>query len=85
MRKLYFLVPGTGKKFACGGLFAELKTWELAKQVCPSEVVTYRQKETDNLFLDDVLKQENLDDIIFAISWGFDVPKLANKLKPYNI
>ncbi len=85
MRKLYFLVPGTGKKFACGGLFAELKTWELAKQVCPSEIVTYRQKETDNLFLDDVLKQENLDDIIFVISWGFDVPKLAKKLKPYNI
>jgi hypothetical protein len=85
MRKLYFLVPGTGKKFACGGLFAELKTFELAKQVCPAEVVTYRQKETDNLFLDDVLKQDDLDDKIFVISWGFDVPKLAKKLKFYNV
>ncbi|MDJ0600861.1 MAG: glycosyltransferase [Crocosphaera sp.] len=85
MRKLYFLVPGTGKKFACGGLFAELKTYDLAKQVCPCEVVTYRQKETEHLFLEDVLKQDNLEQIIFVISWGFDVPKLAKKLKPYNV
>ncbi|MDJ0662194.1 MAG: glycosyltransferase [Crocosphaera sp.] len=85
MRKLYFLVPGTGNKFACGGLFAELKTFELAKQVCPCEVVTYRQKEKDHLFLDDVLKKDNLGQIIFVISWGFDVPKLAKKLKPYNV
>lgn len=85
MRKLYFLVPGTGKKFACGGLFAELKAFELAKKVCSCEVVTYREKETDNLFLDNVLKQNNLDDVIFVISWGFDVPKLAKKLKSYNV
>ncbi|ACB53485.1 putative Glycosyl transferase, group 1 [Crocosphaera subtropica ATCC 51142] len=85
MRNLYFLVPGTGKKFACGGLFAELKTFELARKVCTSEIVTYRQKETDTLFLDDVLKQSNLDDVIFVISWGFDVPKLAQKLKSYNV
>ena len=85
MRKLYFLVPGTGKKFACGGLFAELKAFELAKQVVTSQVVTYRQKEKDHLYLDDVLKQNNLDDIIFVISWGFDVPKLAKKLQFYNV
>ncbi|MEA5532813.1 glycosyltransferase [Crocosphaera sp. XPORK-15E] len=85
MRKLYFLVPGTGKKFACGGLFAELKAFNLAKKVCSSAIVTYRQRETDNLFLDDILKKSNLDDVIFVISWGFDVPKLAAKLKPYNV
>ncbi|MDJ0510438.1 MAG: glycosyltransferase [Crocosphaera sp.] len=85
MRTLYFLVPGTTKKFACGGLFAELKTFELAKQVCPSQVVTYRQQESNHLFLDDILKQDNLDNMIFVISWGFDVPKLAKKLKGYNM
>ncbi|MBD3559711.1 glycosyltransferase family 1 protein, partial [Planktothrix sp. FACHB-1355] len=85
MRKLYFLLPGTGKKFACGGLWAELKTYNLAKQVCSAEVVTYRQREKDTLFLDDLLKEPNLDDVILAISWGFDVPKLAAKLKPYNV
>ncbi|MFB2924317.1 glycosyltransferase [Aerosakkonema funiforme] len=85
MRKLYFLLPGTGKKFACGGLWAELKTYNLAKQICNAEVVTYRQREKDTLFLDDLLKESNLDDVILAISWGFDVPKLAAKLKPYNV
>jgi len=84
MRKLYFLVPGTGGKFACGGLWAELKTLNLAKQICPADVVTYRQREKDTLFLDDIL-QQNLDDTIFVISWGFDVAKLATKLQPYNV
>jgi glycosyltransferase involved in cell wall biosynthesis len=85
MRKLYFLVPGTGGKFACGGLWAELKTLHLAQQVCEAEVVTYRQREKDTLFLDDLLKQNNLDNVIFVISWGFDVPKLANKLRSHQV
>ncbi|MEL4898164.1 glycosyltransferase [Crocosphaera sp. Alani8] len=85
MRKLYFLVPGTGKKFACGGLFAELKTFNLAKQVVACEVVTYRQREKEHLYLDDILKNSNLDDTIFVISWGFDVPKLAKQLQNYNV
>lgn len=85
MRKLYFLVPGTGGKFTCGGLWAELKTLNLAKQVCDADVVTYRQREKDKLFLDDLLKAKKLDNIIFVISWGFDVAKLATKLKDYNV
>lgn len=84
MRKLYFLVPGTGGKFACGGLWAELKTLNLAKQVCSADVVTYRQRETGTFFIDDLLK-EKLDNVIFVISWGFDVAKLAAKLKHYNV
>ncbi len=89
MRKFYFLLPGTDGKFACGGLWAELKTLNLVQQVCSAEVVTYRQREKDKLFLDDVLKQLNLDgaidDVIFVISWGFDIAKLAHKLKSYNV
>lgn len=85
MRKLYFLVPGTGGKFACGGLWAELKTLSLAQQVCNADIVTYRQREKDTLFLNDLLAEKNLDDVIFVISWGFDVAKLAAKLKPYNV
>lgn len=85
MRKLYFLVPGTGGKFACGGLWAELKALDLAQQVCSAEVVTYRQQEQDKLFLDDLLQQKKLDDAIFVISWGFDIPELATKLEPYNV
>ncbi len=85
MRKLYFLVPGTHGKFACGGLWAELKTVKLAQQICSADVVTYRQRETDQLFIDDLLAEKNLDDAIFVISWGFDVAKLAAKLKQHNV
>ncbi|MBW4527121.1 MAG: glycosyltransferase [Phormidium tanganyikae FI6-MK23] len=84
MRSLYFLLPGTGKRFACGGLWAELKAFELAKQICSAEVVTYRQREKDTLFLDDVLQQTDLSNIIFVMSWGFDVAKLAKRLKSHN-
>lgn len=85
MRKLYFLVPGTDGKFACGGLWAELKTVNLARQICSAEVVTYRQREVDKLFINDLLQEKNLDDVIFVISWGFDIAQLAKKLKQYNV
>lgn len=80
MRKLYFLLPGTGGKFACGGLWAELKTLRLAQQICSAEVVTYRQREKDTLFLDDLLQTPADDSAIFVLSWGFDVPKLIKKV-----
>ncbi|MBW4449998.1 MAG: glycosyltransferase [Spirirestis rafaelensis WJT71-NPBG6] len=85
MRKIYFLLPGTDGKFACGGLWVELNTIKLAQQFCHADVVTYRQREPGKLFLDDVLKEKNLDDVIFVLSWGFDVAKLARKLQPHNI
>lgn len=85
MRKLYFLLPGLGGKFACGGLWAELKTLKLAQAVCDAEVVTYKQREASTLFLDDVLQGQDLADSIFIISWGFDIPKLAKKLAGYNL
>lgn len=85
MRKLYFLLPGTTGKFACGGLWAELKTLKLAQQFCAAEVVTYRQEEKDTLFLADVMQQRALDDVIFVISWGFDVAQLAKRLQSHNV
>ncbi len=85
MRKLYFLLPGTDGKFACGGLWAELKTVHLVQQICSAEVVTYRQREQDKLFIDDLLNEPKLDDVIFVISWGFDIAKLVTKLKSYNV
>lgn len=82
MRKLLFLLPGTTQKFHCGGLWAELKTIKLVKQICSAEVVTYRQREPDRLFLDDLL-QDLPQDSIFVVSWGFDVPKLIARLQGY--
>lgn len=85
MRTLYFLVPGTGGRFACGGLWAELKTMQLAQQICHAEVVTYRQREKGTLFLDDVLRQPNLEQTVFVVSWGFDVPKLVKRLRSQQV
>lgn len=87
MRKLYFLLPGLGGRFACGGLWAELKTLRLAQQICPAEVVTYRQREPDTLFLSDLLQSRSpasLQEVIFVISWGFDADWLAAQLQPYH-
>ncbi|MEL6939646.1 MAG: glycosyltransferase [Cyanobacteria bacterium J06598_1] len=80
MRKLLFLLPGTTKRFFAGGLTAELNTLKLAQQICEAEVVTYRQKEKDTLFLNDVLSDSGYRDGIFVVSWGFDVPKLLKRL-----
>jgi glycosyltransferase involved in cell wall biosynthesis len=86
MRQLYFLLPGTTSAFACGGLWAELKTVELARQVCAAAVVTYRQREPHNLFLADLLQNpRSLQNCIFVMSWGFDVAKLAPRLKAYPL
>lgn len=85
MRKLYFLVPGLGGRFACGGLWAELKTLKLAQQLCQAEVVTYRQREKETQFLADVLQSRSLEDAIFVISWGFDVAKLATQLRSHHV
>ncbi|BAY24559.1 group 1 glycosyl transferase [Calothrix sp. NIES-2100] len=85
MRKLYFLLPGTDSKFACGGLWAELKTVNLVQQICSADVVTYRQRESGRLFIDDLLQEKNLNDVIFVISWGFDIAQLAAKLQQYNV
>lgn len=84
MRKLLFLLPGTTQKFHCGGLWAELKTIELVKQICAVEIVTYRQREPDKRYLDDILAEKrSIQDSIFVVSWGFDVPKLVNRLQGY--
>ncbi len=87
MRKLYFLLPGTAGKFGGGGLWAELKILKLTRQICPAQIVTYRQRESDYLFLTDVLRDNNLnlENCIFVVSWGFDVPKLVARLKNYNL
>lgn len=85
MRTLYFLVPGTGGRYACGGLFAELKTVKLAQRICAAEVVTYQQREPSVLFLDDLLQRPELAQAIFVISWGFHVPKLARKLQGHHV
>lgn len=85
MRKLYFLLPGTKGKFGGGGLWAELNICALAQTICDAEVVTYRQREDEHLFLMDILPQCQPASAIFIIGWGFDVPKLIPQLQGQNV
>ena len=85
MRKLYFLVPGTsGAAFRGGGLFAELKTMALAREICEAAVVTYRQREAEHPFLADLLSS-SLRNCAFVIGWGFDTPKVLKQLKEQHV
>ncbi|PSB07644.1 glycosyltransferase [Pleurocapsa sp. CCALA 161] len=93
MRKLYFLVPGTTGKFGGGGLWAELNTCKLAQQICEAEIVTYRQRESEQAFLADILPDSdpeargkpNRQSAIFIIGWGFDAPKIITQLSRQNV
>jgi hypothetical protein len=76
------LVPGTTGKFRCGGLLVELQTARLVSRIAPVEVVTYRQREPDHPYLDDLLRAEvSPGEALWIVSWGFDVPKLLRRLK----
>ena len=76
------LVPGTGTRFRCGGLSVALQTARLLSQLRPTQVVTYRQRQPDYLFLDDLLHQDEIPgEVLWLVSWGFDVPLLLRRLK----
>jgi hypothetical protein len=85
MRSLYFLVPGVSKKFASGGLFAEIKTCELAQQLQKAHLVTYREKSPDHLYLPELLPKVRPQEAIFVISWGFDIPQLVKQLRSHHV
>jgi hypothetical protein len=84
-RKLLFLLPGTTQKYFCGGLVAEMKAMKLAQKVTEAAIVTYRQREPDQLFLPDLLAAGRRSDQIFVVSWGFDVPKLVRQLQGHHV
>lgn len=76
------LVPGTGTRFRCGGLSVALQTARLLARLRPTEVVTYRQRQPDHPFLDDLLQSEaSPGDSLWLVSWGFDVPALLKRLR----
>ena len=75
-------MPGTGARFRCGGLSVALQTARLLSQLRSTEVVTYRVREQSHLFLDDLLEREETPGAaLWLVSWGFDVPKLLQRLR----
>ena len=76
------LVPGTGSRFRCGGLSVALQTARLLGNLRHTCVVTYRQRTSENLYLFDLLKSElPSKEILWLVSWGFDIPFLLSVLK----
>ena len=46
------------------------------------EVVTYRQRQAEHPFLDDLLSREPAPgQALWIVSWGFDVPPLLRRLR----
>ena len=77
-----FLVPGTSGRFRCGGLSVEQQTARLLGMLCPTELVTYRERSSDHPYLDDCLRHEPPDArVLWVVSWGFDVPGLIRRLQ----
>lgn len=81
MRPLRFLVPGTTGRYRCGGLLVEIQTQRLTARLRHAELVTYRQREPDHPFLDDLLRREpRPGGALWIVSWGFDVPPMLRRL-----
>ena len=70
-RLVRFLVPGTSGRFRCGGLSVELQTTRLVASLCETQIVTYRERRDDAVFLDDLLRDESpSEEILWIVSWG---------------
>jgi hypothetical protein len=79
-----FLLPGTTGRFRCGGLLVELQTARLVASLPGRtvELVTYRQREAEHPFLNDLLARERAPgQSLWVVSWGFDVPGLLRRLR----
>ncbi len=75
-------MPGTTGRFRCGGLLVELQTAGLVGTLRATELVTYRQREPDHPFLEDLLRREAAPgSALWVVSWGFDVPPLLRRLR----
>ncbi len=81
LRPVSFLVPGISSKFRCGGLNVALQSCRIVQNICPSQIVTYREREGGYPFLADEIKKDIDNSMLWIISWGYDVKKLLKILK----
>ena len=80
------LVPGTSSRFRCGGLSVAKQTVRLLSELRPTTLVTYRERTVQHPFIDDLLKEELVDDkCLWIVTWGFDVPRLLKRLRGRNV
>ena len=64
----------------------ELQTARLLAGLCATEIVTYRERNSDHPFLDDCLGDGSPDgNILWIVSWGFDVPALIRRMRGHRV
>ncbi len=83
---IFFLFPQM--TINSGGHLAQVKFLEVAQSIEKNTYpVTYKKREADTLFLDDLLQQnkDKEDNNIYIIHWGFDIPKLLKRLEEKNV
>ena len=80
------LVPGTSSRFRCGGLSVAKQTVRLLSELRPTTLVTYRERTVQHPFIDDLLKEDLVDDkCLWIVTWGFDVPRLLKRLRGRSV
>jgi len=63
-------------------MLVELQTARLVGSLAPVQLVTYRQRQSEHPFLDDLLSDEaSPGEALWIVSWGFDVPELLRRLR----
>ena len=86
LKAIRVLVPGTGPRFRCGGLSVAKQTVRLLSALRPATLVTYRERTVQHPFIEDLLKEEPVDDkSLWIVVWGFDVPRLLKRLRGRNV
>ena len=80
------LVPGTSSRFRCGGLSVAKQTVRLLSELRPTTLVTYRERTDRHPFIEDLLKEQVVDNkCLWIVTWGFDVPRLLKQLRGRNV
>ena len=68
-----------------GGHLAQLRLLEVARRLAPAKAITYESRDSDVLFLDDILQQVDVGNSIFLIHWGPHIPDLIRRLTGRNV
>lgn len=82
-RDLYFLFPEMN--INSGGHIAQMKFMSILQSFANGYAVTYRKKEPNVLYLDDVIGDISADNNIYIIHWGPDIPYLLTKLNKFHV
>lgn len=86
-RNLYFVFPEMN--INSGGHIAQTKFMSIAQElflgICDVQPLTYRKKEANIGYLDEVIRDISADNNIYIIHWGPDIPQLLTKLNKFNV